>query len=472
MIAMGSHDGNESNLIADSGSFRDPGGHVYVMDGQVFRTVLESRTADYEFVRDTGIIQKLVDRGWLVESEEVPVEEGFVPEAQLLIRHSTIPFISYPYEWSFPLLKSAALLHLDLQLEALESGVALSDASAYNVQFDGVKPVFIDLLSLRPYRDGEYWFGHNQFLEQFINPLLMRAKVGIAHNNWYRGSLEGIASEDLVKLLSFRHRLSINVLIHLLLPNFFQRRATKRGSQSVNKKQRPLSKNSYKGILQQLRGWVQGLKPKDFDNTVWGDYEETHSYAPAEETAKHEFVAEFCSKTQPEVLFDLGCNTGEYSETALSAGAERVIGFDFDQRALERAYARAKAKSLNLLPLFLDGANPSPSQGWNGKERKSLLERSNADAVLALAFEHHLAIGRNVPLEQVVSWIVSIAPRGIIEFVPKSDPTVQRMLALREDIFVDYSADYFLSVLKSKAKIKESRTVSSSGRTLFWFERR
>jgi ribosomal protein L11 methylase PrmA len=399
------------------------------------------------------------------------VADTFAPAARHLIRHPQIPFISYPYEWSFPLLKSAALLHLDLQLEALEANVALSDASAYNVQFDGPVPVFIDLLSLRPYRDGDYWLGHRQFCEQFLNPLLMRAIFGITHNSWYRGGLEGIPSEDLVKLLRLRHRLSINILMHLVLPAFLQRRATRRGPQSVNIKRRHLPKSSYRHMLQQLRNWIERLEPADSGSTVWGNYEETHSYAPAEEAAKHEFVAQFCTETHPKLLIDLGCNSGEYSETALSAGVSRVIGFDADQHALERAYARACAKSLRLLPLFQDVGNPSPGQGWSGKERKSLLERSSADAVLALAFEHHLAIGRNVPLEQVISWIISVAPRGIIEFVPKSDPTVQTMLELREDIFDAYSADYFMMTLQSQARIRAARNVSNSGRVLYWFER-
>jgi ribosomal protein L11 methylase PrmA len=458
-------------IVADPGSFRDPGGHVYEVDGEILRTVLDGRMSDYEFVRKTGLIDKLVQQGLLIESDEVAVSHEFGPMARRVIRHPQIPFISYPYEWSFPLLKAAALLHLDLQLEALDANVALSDASAYNVQFDGIAPVFIDLLSLRPYRDGDYWIGHQQFCEQFLNPLLLRAKFGVSHNNWYRGGLEGIASEDLVKLFRLRHFLSINSLMHLVLPTYMQRRAMKRDKQSLNIKRRPLPRNSYRAILQQLRNWIKKLVPADTGVTVWGDYERTHSYTEAEEAAKHEFVAQFCAKTQPRLLIDLGCNAGEYSETALSSGVARVIGFDADQRALERAYARAQAKSLRLLPLFQDGANPSPGQGWNGTERKSVLERSKADAVLALAFEHHLAIGRNVPLEQVLSWIVSMAPQGIIEFVPKSDPTVQRMLALREDIFDAYSGDCFLSALQSQARIQASRTVSSSGRTLYWFER-
>ena len=196
-----------------------------------------------------------------------------------------------------------------------------------------------------------------------------------------------------------------------------------------------------------------------------------NTYAPPEAAAKQAFVAEFVEKTRPETVFDLGCNTGHYSETALGAGAQRVVGFDFDQTALDLAFQRASAKALQFTPLYLDAANPTPSQGWQQRERHGLAERLKADAVIALAFEHHLAIGRNVPLGQVVAWICGFAPAGVIEFVAKSDPTVRRMLKLREDIFADYTREQFEAHLSACARIVASRTVSPEGRTLYWFQK-
>jgi ribosomal protein L11 methylase PrmA len=193
----------------------------------------------------------------------------------------------------------------------------------------------------------------------------------------------------------------------------------------------------------------------------------TYEAAEAEEKAK--FVSEFVEKTRPGILFDVGCNTGHYSEAALRAGAQRVIGFDFDQSALDRAFQRATEKDLQFTPLYLDGANPSPSQGWRQRERLGLRERLKGDAVIALAFEHHLAIGRNVPLGQVVEWICDFAPAGIVEFVSKADPTVGQMLRLREDIFPDYTQEAFEAHLSRHARIVAQREITSAGRTLYWF---
>jgi ribosomal protein L11 methylase PrmA len=233
-----------------------------------------------------------------------------------------------------------------------------------------------------------------------------------------------------------------------------------------------LSKRSFLAMLEQLRHWIESLKPAKSSATTWQNYAENTTYATEERNAKRRVISAFCQTARPGVLWDLGCNTGDYSEAALTAGVKHVIGFDYDQGALEGAVARSKARTLDLLPLYQDGANPSPDQGWRGCERGSAQRRGGANALIALAFEHHLAIGRNVPLAQVVEWLVSLAPKGIIEFVPKSDPTVQKLLALREDIFADYNAVSFEAALSTPARVIAAERVSSSGRTLYSYERR
>ena len=460
------------DLLVDPGSFRDPSGHVYEKAGRIFRTVSEKAAEEYDFLRRDGLLRRFVEDGWIVDSEEVANtglgEIGAA--ARYVIEHPRLPFISYPYEWTFPLLKAAALFHLDFQVEALARGVTLSDASAYNVQFLGSRPIFIDVLSLRRYRDGEFWRGHRQFCEQFLNPLLLRAVSGVPHNHWYRGNLEGIGTAELLRLMPVRKKLRWNALSHLVLPSRLQAAATGR-AKPLSVKGRKLPRPAFEAMLRQLRKWIAGLEPADTGRTVWGKYGATHTYADGEEVAKRAFVAEFVAKTKPAMMLDLGCNTGQYSEVATGSGADLVVGFDFDQAALEKAFARSAAKSLNLLPLFLDAANPSPDQGWNGAERKALHRRARADAVMALAFEHHLTIARNIPMGTVVEWLTGLAPRGIIEFVHKSDPTVQRMLALREDIFAHYSEEAFVAALGRNARTVKVETVTAAGRRLFWYDR-
>ena len=461
-------------LPVDHGSFRDPAGRVFDLGDRILRTVSEQGAGDYERLRRSDLLARLIGDRKLVAATEV---DGAALGAaghssRYVLEHPRLPFIAYPYEWSFSLLKAAALFHLDLQCEAFDQGITLADASAYNVQFQGVAPIFIDYLSFRPYRDGEFWTGHRQFCEQFLNPLLLRALLGIPHNAWYRGTQEGIATEDLNRLLKWRHKLSWRVLSNVVFPARLQSGAAKRNTddlKSVTESKLPAA--GYRAMLSQLRGWIAGLRPADQAQSTWQDYTDNNSYSADDEREKQSFVQDFIAQRRPALLWDLGCNTGAYSALALDSGAERVIGFDFDQGALERAYARAAAQSLPFTPLFLDATNPSPDQGWNHRERKSLQARAGADALLALAFMHHLAIARNVPLEQVVGWLIALAPSGVLEFVDKSDPQVERMLALRDDIFRDYRKEAFLAAVSAHARIIRSQALPSGSRLLVHYER-
>ena len=458
------------------GSFRDPRGHVFEREDRIFRTITPLAIEDYEFAKDSKLLRRWIEQGRFVTSDELdPANLANAPEGVRIVEHERLPLITYPYEWSFGMLQSAALLHLDLQREALDDGISFSDATAYNIQFKGIRPVFIDLLSLRRYREGEFWLGYSQFCEQFLNPLLLRSTLGITHNAWFRGALEGIPSADLARILPIRSKLSLKVLAHVLGPAKMQAAALARRDKikatESRLSSRGLSRYGYIGILEQLRNWIAKLRPLDIGKSTWGDYQDTHTYDDDETRAKRAFVAEFIEKTQPRHVGDFGCNTGAFSELACQAGAELVVGFEYDPIALERAYQRAVTNDLNFMPLFLDAANPSPAQGWRQTERQGLAERVQFDAIMALAFEHHLAIGRNIPLVEVVGWLVAFAPRGIIEFVHKSDSTIQQMLARREDIFPDYSRSEFEQALCKVARIEQAREITKEGRTLFWYER-
>ncbi|TPJ08348.1 class I SAM-dependent methyltransferase [Mesorhizobium sp. B2-8-1] len=463
-------------MLLDQGSFRDPSGQVFESGGRIFRQVTEAGRANYEAARDAGIYTRYQTSGKTISVKELPRSEWprAVNAAAYVLEHSRVPIVTYPYEWSFLALQAAALHHLDLQIELLAEGFTLSDASAYNIQFIGPKPIFIDTLSVRPYQPGEYWLGHRQFCEQFLNPLLLRALKGVPHNVWFRGGLEGISTRDLSRIISLRNKFSWRTLIHVVLQSNLEQGSLNSPKDAVQrvKGARRLSRAGYNGILTQLRNWIAKLQPADTGKTIWGDYAGSNTYSDDESSLKRKIVQDFAAAVKPTTFVDLGCNSGDFSVAALVGGATSVVGFDFDHRAVDLAFSRASENGLNFLPLWLDAANPSPDQGWRQAERKGFASRVKADAVVALAFEHHLVIGRNIPMSQAVAWIVAIAPVGIIEFVPKSDPTVQQMLALREDVFASYGEELFVASLETVARITQKQQVSSSGRTLFQFERK
>jgi ribosomal protein L11 methylase PrmA len=455
----------------DSASYRDPAGHVHFLDQKVYRTVLGPGVAHYRAARDSGLLGRASANGRLIDGREVDpsVLREEAPDAVHVIEHPRLPFISYPYEWSFGALRAAALLTLDLHLDALESGLTLSDASAYNVQFQGPRPIFIDYLSVIGYEEGQVWFGYRQFCEQFLNPLLLTSRTGVAFQPWYRGSLEGIGASDLAALLPLRAKLNPLVAAHVVLQGRMQRAVTVERTAAAQKVR--LSKTALQNNLRSMRSLVGALKPPASQTSPWQRYEQTANYTADERAAKQRFIASVVSGAAPGVVWDLGCNSGEYSEIALQAGARSVIGFEPDPGALNAAFERAVAKQLDFLPLSVDLTNPSPSIGWRQHERLGFAERRNANVVLCLALLHHLVIGRNLPLREVLEWLVSLAPRGVIEFVPKEDPMAAQLLIWKPSVAPDYDRETFMAMLRTLARVDREEVVTASGRVLVAFSR-
>lgn len=463
----------------DPASFRDPSGHVFHWQERVFRTVYPRAVEDLDFVIRSGLLEKLEQRGWITPWTKADDalclrlrRDGAVTgDWALLIEHPRLPFVSYPYEWTFPQLRSAALRHLEIQQLAFAHGVALSDSSAFNMQWLGSRPVHIDLLSLRRYRPGEIWAGYDQFCRQFLFPLLVEAHVGVPFQPLYRGDIDGIGAAAVAKLIPWRAKyLSLRGYLHVALRARLHARIKAHVPGQGRDRKSSLGERQYLGLLEDLRQWITGLKRKRRSATYWSEYAARNSYSAPAEQEKLAFVCDFAAGQRPAMVWDLGGNTGAYSQAALRSGAGSAVVFDSDLDALELAFERATAGDLPLVPIVMDLASPSPACGWRQRERKGLRERASADAVLALALLHHLAIGRNIPLEDAVDWIVGLAPAGVIEFVPKSDPMVVRMLAHREDIFPAYTQEAFRQVLGARAEI--TREACVGGRLLVAFRRR
>ncbi|MFL2851644.1 MAG: class I SAM-dependent methyltransferase [Candidatus Pelagibacter sp.] len=459
-------------LTIDDGSFRDPDARVAYLNDSVYRIVYPNGFRKFELIKKVLQIKSIAE--YLIDTVEIDKEELRLLELEndenvKVFKHKKIDYISYPYEWSFHRLKDAALHHLNLHINLLKNDATLIDAYSYNIQFNNYSPIFIDLMSIKEYSEGEFWTGHKQFCESFLNPLVLKSKLGINYNNWFKGNLEGIDTGELSKLLKFRHMFSWNIFYNIFLLNYFEKKYKKSGDLKITKNKK-LKKNYYLSILTNLVNFIQSLKPKK-EASVWGEYSRDNTYNEEERKNKYDFISNYFNKIKSNKVLDLGCNNGEYSKLALNSGCKSVIGLDYDLNAIDEAYLISKKEKLNFLPLYFDVSNPSSNIGWYQKERKGFMERLNFDSVMALAFEHHLAIAKNIPLEDVVKWITSLAPKGIIEFVPKNDSTIQSMIKLKGDIFPNYNLENFKKLLSNTARITSEKTVSKSGRTLFSFEK-
>lgn len=453
-------------------SFRDPSGFVYAADGVIHRQVNRSYRQHYDLLMSSGLYDALVRNGSLIPHQEIDVAP-LPAEAYRILRPQPIRYISYPYEWCFSQLKDAALLTLDVQLSSLSFGMTLKDASAYNVQFVGSRPVFIDTLSFETYTEGTPWVAYKQFCEHFLAPLALMSHVDTRLGHLLRRYLDGIPLDLASRLLPATSRLRPGLFLHIHAHARSQKRHERDGRTAQRLRLPSVSKNRLIALMENLRGVVRRCRPRH-DATEWSDYYQDTSY-PAAAMAEKEAAVQGMIDTfadSRDTIHDIGANTGRFSR--LLAGAGRyVVSHDIDEGAVERNYLHNRAHSVDgVLPLLLDLTNPSPPIGWALAERASALERLSNDTVVALALVHHLAISNHVPLRQLAEFFAGIASTLIIEFVPKEDSQVQRLLATRTDAFPDYRQDHFETAFSAFFDILAKKALSGMPRTLYAMRRR
>ncbi len=411
-------------------------------------------------MRGSGLLDELVQGGLLLPFEDAG--DG-------LVRQETLPFVSYAYEWPFAMLRDAAQLHLEVLERSLRRGFVLKDGSAYNVQFIGTQPRFIDLGSFTRHAEGTPWNGYAQFCRHFLAPLILAAHGPLPYQPWLRASLDGIALADLAAVLGWRAKLRPAVFTHIVLQSVLGSRSHDLDPRAIGKGLR-LSREALLGQVRGLRKAVTGLHSRR-SRSQWLDYERDRSYTADGLAAKAAAVERAVEPARPGLVLDLGTNRGEYALLAAKR-AGNVVAIDADEASVDALHARALRGSTNVLPLVMDLANPSPDQGWAERERQGLRARGRADLVLALALVHHLRIGVGVPVRAILDWLAELAPAALIEFVPKSDPMTRRLLAWREDVFDDYEQAAFEAELAARFTLRERIAVPGSERVLYAVEKR
>ncbi len=449
-------------------SFRDPSGFLFTRDGRLFRQVNQRYAKDYEHLLESGLYDDLVSDGLLVAHAEREVSAAVPETAFRVIEPETIPFVSYPYEWCFSQLKGAALVTLAVQRKAIEHGMSLKDASAYNVQFHSGRPLWIDTLSFEILREGEPWVAYRQFCQHFLAPLALMSNVNIELGKLLRTLIDGVPLELASQLLPRRTQLKLSLLVHIHWHASAQRRFA--GASTRQPKQgRQMNLNALRGLVDNLESAIRKLKwgPRQ---SAWADYEQTHAYSESAWGDKRRLTEKFLDEVRPNSVWDLGANVGTFSRLASQRGIP-TVAFDFDPGAVELNYCKVREEGeTHLLPLVMDLTNPSPALGWEHRERASLEQRGPASAIFALALEHHLAISNNVPLERLARFLARLGDFLLIEFIPKGDPQVQRLLISREDIFDEYHREGFEAAFGSHFEILRSDPVGDSGRLLYWMK--
>jgi hypothetical protein len=462
--------------VAEPGSFRDPAGGVVLQRGRVFRYLVGTAGDDLLTLLDQPWFRELVSAGDVIDSRpvtraEAPAIYAMNAGVVTVVEHPRVGFVSYPYEWPFEMLRAAALLQLELTTRAFEHGYMVKDATPYNIQYVGGRPVFIDVPSFERYTPGEGWRAYSQFCRLFLNPLYLQAYGAIAFQPWLRSSLEGLDTDLVRRLLPLRAKLRKSVFIDVVLHSVLNHRFANDERALNSLATRTIPDNVLRGMLGRMANTIERIRVPKRDST-WVAYETTKShYSDAADSFRGAFVRKTLQEARPSAVWDLGCNTGQFSAIAAEI-AEQVVSIDSDEASVDVLYGRSRDSHPNILPLVMDLGNPSPDQGWAQTERRGFSQRGTADWALCLALIHHLSISGNVPFSRFADWLASFARSAIVEFVPKSDPMVKRLLMTRKDVYDQYTQLHFEAAIARHFTIVERAPVPDCERVLYTVRRR
>lgn len=468
-------------LQPESGSFRDPLNRVYSLASyagegnlRIFRGLRGDALEIFQSLTEENFYRMALESGLIVstsllngddENAATVMRDGWVG----VLEHEPVPFVSYPYEWTFSMLKDGALLQLQLIEQSLENGWTLKDATPYNIQWHGARPVFIDVGSFEPWVAGEPWVGYRQFCSMFLIPLLLRAHLGIDHLPLLRSYIDGIPPTEAAKFFTGVKRFKKGVMSHIVFPAKVENSIAKRERDAAPAKERTARAQSTAmvvGLVQSLQRLVRGLSIA-MDHTDWSQYDKTHSYLDEELKAKKAFVLKHASARRRSQIWDVGCNTGTFSRL-VADHCDQVISVDGDHAAVERLYLAEKKHKSNILPLVMNLANISPSQGWNGDERKAFDQRGKPELVMCLALIHHTRISANIPNAMFLKWLRSLDSDIIIEFVNRDDDMVVKLLTNKKEKYEDYNIVQFKAEAEALFTIEDSQILKGGKREIFF----
>lgn len=459
-------------MTREKASFRDPSGFLFEREGQLYRQVNAGYQTQYEHLMNSGLYRDLTAAGLLVPHQEIDIAPEDPGSCYKVIKPTRLALISYPYEWCFSQLKDAALATLEIQCLAMKHGMSLKDASAYNIQFHQGRPILIDTLSFDMADMTRPWVAYRQFCQHFLAPLSLMSHRDIRLGQLLRIHIDGLPLDLASRLLPTRTRFSFSLLSHIHLhARSQQKHADSAVTGNPQLLERKISPLGFKGLISSLQNTTRALK-RPIRKTEWGEYYSDTNYSDKASDDKAVFIGRWIEKIAPKNLWDLGANTGRYTRLASQRGVA-AVAFDIDPTAVEYNYSELQKKGeTNILPLLLDLTNPSPALGWANRERGSLGDRGPVDMLMALALVHHLAISNNVPLPMIAGYFASLCRHLIIEFVPKEDSQVRRLLASRQDIFSDYHSQGLETAFQENFHLLERHQVSDSDRILYLYEKK
>lgn len=444
-------------------SFKDPDGFVFDYNDNLYRCIYYKSVDYYSKLFKQNFFTKLIDENKIInftETENIFYDKiDSIKKEDKILNLKKINFFSYPHEWPFEQLKDAAIFHLDFEILLLKENYCLKDASSRNIIFYKNRPIFIDHLSIKEYKDGDYWLGQIQFYNEFLNPLIIKSKCKINYNDWYEANFYGIFSEDLNNILKFHQKLNSSIFFHVVLPA----KSKFLINNQLKKLKKNFSKEKYMYILNSLKNFIINLKISTNKDLRWSNYKNFIPYEIEEFNKKKMLVRDFLNNIKLENIVDLGCNDGTF--LLLSNKKKNILGYDFDHECINESYIKSKNIEHNAI-FFVKNLSKEITQ-------RKKFNITKIDACLSLALIHHLRVTENIPITKIITYILSVAKEGLIEFVDKSDEKFKSILGHKEDTYDDYNMENITNIIKTNQfEIKKIHEVKKDKRYLIHYQKK
>lgn len=460
------------------GSFRDPAGYVFVRENRIFRAIDDAAWGRFSELQAEGRLARWMQEGRLVRSwrpDDANLLASFRdehPDYEHFLEHERIAPVTYPYEWPVSMLADAGLHTLQLQLDLLEYGWSLKDATAYNVQFVRGRAVFIDIPSIERPARSDVWHALGQFQQMFTYPLLLSLYCGWDPRSYFMANPQGQSVEKVGRCLGGRRLFDPRLWLDVSLPLWFSGKADRTAPPPTKAapptQAGPGDPRALRYNLERLKRKLQKLAQAYRPAGVWADYTQACSYEKSAEQFKKNLIREFLEKHRPRSVLDLGSNTGDYSFLAAATGA-RVISVDSDHDAVELLYRRLQETPADISPVVGDLTSPSPGLGFRNEERTAFLERAPSDCVLALALLHHLLVSGNLPLAMIRDQLADLTrDLLVLEFVPPTDPMFARLTRHRTEKYESLTLEQVRASLAARFEVLDERALPESPRTLLF----
>ena len=459
-------------------TFRDPGGVVYFLPDRILRHIRPGAEADFlRFCHAKGF-ESFYEQGALLrhrntQSRPEDVGPGAWPETGpgLWIEHPRVPFISYPAEWTFGMLREAAKLTLELGETALAEDLELKDATPRNVVFWKGRAVFVDVLSFQGFSGTPVWRAYHQCVRSLILPLWLARDLGMRLDRVFLCERDGLSLEECYRLLNPLKRLQAPYRGMVTLPVWLAGLSGRVAAPSMDPEiARRICLNRIR-VLQRVVATCRRTRPR----SDWVRYVQKCSYTTSALNAKRQFVERGLAGLEPDSwVLDLGANTGEYSLAAARRGL-KVVAVDSDEACMDQLFHQAQEGGLDVLPMVVNLGNPTPPRGWQLDEEPSFLERAaeRFDLVLALALVHHLRFAEGVSLPMQVQFFRQLTRKQLLlEWVEPEDVMARELMGRHGLHAPDYCREALEAALEEHFEVCAQLPLDGGTRRLYLLERR